>query len=470
LITIGKLQKKILSFVQVEGHTGEIMAKTVKNCLNDWELSRVLSVTVDNATSNDVGIQHLKRWLMSQNGLVLNGEYLHTRCCAHILNLIVKDGLAEVDNSILRVRAAVRYVRRTPSRFGRFKKCIDHETIGYKGYVGNDCETRWNSTYKMLKAALIHKMTFMELEFNDQIYVDELNSNKGVPTLEDWERVELILPFLSIFHEATMRMSGSSYLTSNLYMLEVFSVGRKIINMCNSEDEKLKSMALKMKMKYDKYWGNPDRLNMLLLIAMVLDPQSKMKLVVWLATRIYGSAQAESLETKLDAYLKSMYDEYSGRVVSRLGSSSNLASASNGYGDPHQIAEFYESEQYSTSETEIAKYNRLDVEERRPDFDVLEWWKVNSSRFPILASIARDVLAIPITTVASESTFSTGGRILDPYRSSLSVATVEALICTQDWLGAAFPSFITDEDLDTIDQIEEGKIAFHPFLTSVLLD
>jgi hypothetical protein len=47
---------------------------------------------------------------------------------------------------------------------------------------------------------------------------------------------------------------------------------------------------------------------------------------------------------------------------------------------------------------------------------------------------------------------------------------VEALICTQDWLGAAFPSFITDEDLDTIDQIEEGKIAFHPFLTSVLLD
>jgi hypothetical protein len=96
-------------------------------------------VTVDNATSNDVGIQHLKRWLISQNGLVLNGEYLHMRCCAHILNLIVKDGFAEVDNSILRVRAAVRYVRRTPTRFGRFTKCIDHETIAYKGYVGNDC-------------------------------------------------------------------------------------------------------------------------------------------------------------------------------------------------------------------------------------------------------------------------------------------------------------------------------------------
>lgn len=77
----------------------------------------MLSVTVDNASSNDVGIQHLKRWIISQNGLVLNGEYLHTRCCAYILNLIVKDGMKEFDDSIVRIRATVRYVRHTPLRF-----------------------------------------------------------------------------------------------------------------------------------------------------------------------------------------------------------------------------------------------------------------------------------------------------------------------------------------------------------------
>jgi hypothetical protein len=133
--------KKILIFTQVTYYTGEIMAKTVKKCLNGWELNRVLSVTVDNASSNDVGIQHLKRRLLSQNGIVLNGEYLHTRCCAHILNLITKDGMKEVDNYVVRIRATMRYMRRTPSRFHRFKKCIDHETIGYKGYVARDCET-----------------------------------------------------------------------------------------------------------------------------------------------------------------------------------------------------------------------------------------------------------------------------------------------------------------------------------------
>ncbi|KAH0722255.1 hypothetical protein KY285_004859 [Solanum tuberosum] len=68
------------------------------------------------------------------------------------------------------------------------------------------------------------------------------------------------------------------------------------------------------------------------------------------------------------------------------------------------------------------------------DFNILSWWKVSSSRYPIVAEIARDILSIPISTIASESAFSTGGQIVDSYRSSLSPKMVEALICTQQWL------------------------------------
>jgi hypothetical protein len=59
---------------------------------------------------------------------------------------------------------------------------------------------------------------------------------------------------------------------------------------------------------------------------------------------------------------------------------------------------------------------------------------VNSTKFSVLAQIVRIVLAIPITTVASESAFSTGRLVLDPFRSSLAPITVEALVCTQNWL------------------------------------
>ena len=48
-------------------------------------------------------------------------------------------------------------------------------------------------------------------------------------------------------------------------------------------------------------------------------------------------------------------------------------------------------------------------------FNILAWWKYNTNKYSILSRLARDVLVVPVSTVASESAFSTGGRILDPF-------------------------------------------------------
>ena len=47
------------------------------------------------------------------------------------------------------------------------------------------------------------------------------------------------------------------------------------------------------------------------------------------------------------------------------------------------------------------------------------------------------MLAIQVSTVASESTFSADGRVIDPYRNRLGPDMVEALICTKDWVAAS---------------------------------
>ncbi|KAL2937171.1 putative AC9 transposase [Bienertia sinuspersici] len=52
-------------------------------------------------------------------------------------------------------------------------------------------------------------------------------------------------------------------------------------------------------------------------------------------------------------------------------------------------------------------------------FDNLEYWKSQSVSFPVISRIAKDVLAVPITSVGAESSFSMGGRVLTKYRSSL---------------------------------------------------
>lgn len=48
--------------------------------------------------------------------------------------------------------------------------------------------------------------------------------------------------------------------------------------------------------------------------------------------------------------------------------------------------------------------------------------------------MARDFLAIPLSTVSSESAFSLGGRILGDHRNSLSLEMLEALVCGKVWL------------------------------------
>jgi hypothetical protein len=69
-------------------------------------------------------------------------------------------------------------------------------------------------------------------------------------------------------------------------------------------------------------------------------------------------------------------------------------------------------------------------------FDALEWWKSNQLKYRILSKMARDILAILITTVSSKSAFSTGGRVIDLYCASLSTKTVEILLCGADWVRA----------------------------------
>ncbi|KAK2641027.1 hypothetical protein Ddye_022790 [Dipteronia dyeriana] len=200
-----QLQKRILSFSQIVDHKGDLIGKCIENVLIEWGIDKVFTITVDNATANTTAIGYVIRKLNSwqDDGEVLGGKYLHVRCCAHILNLIVGDGLKDLHDSIVAIRNAVKFVKSSPSRLERFKKAVAHENIGTKGLVVLDVPTRWNSTYLMLESAVKLRKAFERLGEEDIQYVnyfrDDENDHKriGPPNFDDWDNAKF--RFDSIF-------------------------------------------------------------------------------------------------------------------------------------------------------------------------------------------------------------------------------------------------------------------------------
>ena len=63
---------------------------------------------------------------------------------------------------------------------------------------------------------------------------------------------------------------------------------------------------------------------------------------------------------------------------------------------------------------------------------ILHWWKQHEAVLPLLASLAKKILAIPASSSKSERVFSTGGNIVTAKRNRLSPKNVESLIVIKE--------------------------------------
>ena len=87
------LHKRIINFCPISSHKGVDMAACITNCLLEWGLDNVFTITVDNASSNDVTVKEMSKKLSNWETNIMDDDHLHVRCMTHILNLIVQDRL-----------------------------------------------------------------------------------------------------------------------------------------------------------------------------------------------------------------------------------------------------------------------------------------------------------------------------------------------------------------------------------------
>nr|GMC77807.1 zinc finger BED domain-containing protein RICESLEEPER 2-like [Ipomoea batatas] len=370
------------------------LAKKLLECLKEWGIEKKLfSITLDNASAND-------------NGLKVIGDALN------------------------KIRDSVKYVKGSEGRMKVFDECV--ETVGLKLKVGlsMDVPTRWNSTYKMLDSAIKYRRAFSSLHLLDTNY-------KHCPSDEEWIRGEKMCELLMPFNEITNLISGSTYPTSNLYFLQVWKIELLLKRNVNNEDVVIKNMASNMRLKFDKYW---EQYSVILAMGAVFDPRMKFKLLDFCFKKLDPNTCKQKVEyVKNKLYM--LFEAYKSKSTTAVPSSSTSTTPCEKIEEANDemIDEFVE---YCNQDDEDIGKSALDVYLDEPqkdmkmysDMDILNFWKENRHRFGELSYMACDILSIPITTVASESAFSTGGRVLNKYRNSMLPSNVQALLCARNWI------------------------------------
>lgn len=138
------LHKKLLNFSYFPSpHTGITISDKMYKMLCEWGLDfKLFSITLDNASSNEAFVNTLKVQLNLRNALLSKGEFFHIRCCAHILNLIVQEGLKEIDESVVKIRESVKYIKGSQDCKEKFKEMHITSCFRKKRGLRQDVPTR----------------------------------------------------------------------------------------------------------------------------------------------------------------------------------------------------------------------------------------------------------------------------------------------------------------------------------------
>ncbi|TXG68884.1 hypothetical protein EZV62_003819 [Acer yangbiense] len=223
-----------------------------------------------------------------------------------------------------------------------------------------DMKPSWNdendSIVDLLEIALGFKEAFSELENMDPDF-KSINLTK-----EQWDHIRDIYECYEDLTDESFLNHWSSYKTANMYFPMLCSLYKNAlvwlkkqkIGLYSDEDE-----CFTFTKHMDRNWSQS---NLVLAVAAVLDPRFKMDVVKYWYKKIYGS-------------------EYpSGKPCE---SSHDL---------DHVRSLNFELHLY----LEGVKFPLIE------DFDILEWWRVNTQYFPTLARMARDFLAIQISGLSPD--------------------------------------------------------------------
>lgn len=165
-------------------HSGINIAQEIMRVLREFNISnRIIALTTDNDSAMLACGREIAAALDEEFSLM---DFSHYRCAAHVLNLGVKKGLKEADETVTKARKIMNIIKNSTRLCDSLRAFCRLKNIKYLKPI-LDVETRWNSTYNMLKRFKALEPALVLLAADDR------SINKLYPDDDGWSSIEVNL-------------------------------------------------------------------------------------------------------------------------------------------------------------------------------------------------------------------------------------------------------------------------------------
>lgn len=410
-----------------ESHTGVHVSEKLKEICSNFSVSydKVVAVVHDHGSNMQASL----RILHDDSG------WASVNCAAHTLQLCVNEGLQLPNIAALlgTGQKLVGHFKHSSKATAALAQKQKQMNIPVKKLI-QDCPTRWNSSFYMLKRIL-------EVRWPISAVLDKESITKKADRAldlrsEQWTLTEDLLPCLQKIEIATVYFSEEEKISLSTVLPIVFGLADDLQPLPD-DSIAVQSFKRTVKAAIMKRW-NVEEISSILLISTALDPRFKLikhldeqtkaevtQLVISNTERLVGDIDCTMADsdctmvddtqcTSVESSSQSFTQEQPPVIKKAKKSALDILLGPE------------EDTRGRTIKDEVEAYLHEKVCARKTN--VLEWWKLNEARFPNIAKLAKAVICIPATSTPSERLFSTAGHIVSKRRTCLNPENVDVIL------------------------------------------
>ena len=404
-----------------EAHTAENIADEMTSIITEWELESadLIAATTDNASNIKAALDIL--------------QCLHMPCFSHVLNLAVEKAMAVpgVSRALARCRQLTSHFHRsTNASYVLKRKQADLHSVQHN--LLHDVVTRWNWSYYMVKRVVEQQQPICAALL-------ELRTGELMPSDHEFAAMSDFLTVMEPFVQITEALGGEEWITITMVQPLLHKLLNVHLNISPSESRIIKTMKKAMFDNLSNRYTGP--ILSLLTKACFLDPRLKLPAFM-------SQNEKDELISDIESELEEIEHSTMG-THQNVSPTTGITHASQGRKTPKGehlllslvsdiVASGTGNSTSDVSEKSISEKIHLEIiryrSEALAELDyknantLLQWWKINCSRFPFLAKLVPKYLLVPATSVPSERAFSCAGHIVSDRRACLLPANVNMLV------------------------------------------